>query len=377
MYTDLETFGRILRILHSPRTFSLRRLLVLDTLFGIISGLNVANYVGEWFDERDHAEYHDIDVGAPIYLVAAPRSGTTFLHRLMALDPRFVSFKLSETLLTTISAQEAIDRRKARGGAFAKAVDAIKAVVDQQTFSGWDGLHDTGLDEDEEDEGIWTLAMATPAVFLVLPFPDEFEHLRFVDRLPEHKRRKLVEHYRACLQRRLYRNPGKTLLMKNVLIPGRFELVHRAVPDARFVHIVRHPYEAIPSSLSLFTLPWSFLAPELYGPSPQTRDFAELMIDYYRFLHDEERRRAEDGVNPFVVLRYEDVVSDPVAQVRRVYDGFGLPFSAELEATLRADLARRAAFKSAHNYSLEQFGLTRAYIDERLGDVMDYYGFAR
>lgn len=377
MYFDADTLRTILTVLHDPKTFSLRRTAIMDALTLLVSSLNAVNAVGELVDDLRFPEHHEVDVGEPIYLVAAPRSGTTFLHRLMGLDPRFSSFKLYETLLTTISAQSAIERSVAEGGALAAIIARVRGLIDEKSFGGWDGMHDTGLDADEEDEGIWTLAMATPAILLMLPFPEKFAHLRFVDRLPEEKKQKLADNYRACLQRRLYRSPGTTLLMKNVLMQGRFELVMRAAPRARFVHIVRHPYEAIPSSLSLFTLPWSVFSPAMYGDTPETRDFADLMIDYYRFLFEEERRRANDARASFAVLHYRDVLADPVAAVRSVYAAFGIPWSGTREAELAAEVARQASFKSANAYSLEQFGLTRDYIQSRLGDVMDHYGFER
>jgi hypothetical protein len=219
--------------------------------------------------------------------------------------------------------------------------------------------------------------LATPAFQLVLPFPEDLKSLRFVDRLPEAKTAKLIATYRHYLKQKLYRHPGQTLLMKNVLLPGRFDLVTTAAPGARFIHIVRHPYEALASMLSLFTMPWSVLAPEVHGDSDASRDLANLMIDYYRFLHDAERASHAKGDGKFLAIKYTDLVADPLARLREIYSSFGLAWSPELEASFRAELAGQNEFRSKHEYTLEQYGLTRESIDARLGDVMDYYGFER
>lgn len=377
MYFDPATLSRLVRVVHDPRTFSARRMALMDSLFVVFGVFHTVNAVGELLDDLRHPAYRDVDVGAPIYIVAAPRSGTTFVHRLMSRDPAFSSFKLYETIFPTITAHDLAARALARGGLVSRALDRVKDAIDQKTFSGWDGMHDTGLDQDEEDEAVWALALATPAVLLLMPFPERFEHLRFIDRLPEAKTAALVRMYRGVLQRHLYRHPGTTLLMKNVLLPGRFEVVTRAAPGARFVHIVRHPYEALASMLSLFTLPWSVLAPDVHGDSEQSRDLANLMIDYYRFLYDEELRRSRCADPSFVVIRYPDLLADPMRELRRVYDVFALGWSPELETRFCAELARQAGYASSHAYTLEEFGLTRAYVTERLGDVMDHYGFAR
>lgn len=376
MYVDLETFRQILATTHDPKHFNLKRAAIMDSLVGVFSLVHALNAAGEALDEVRHPEFHDVDVGEPIYIVAAPRSGTTFFHRLMSLDPRFTTFTLYQTIFSTITASEIIDRAM-RMGPFARLTGMMQNAIDESSFGGWEGVHETGLGSDEEDEAIWALTLSTPAVMLLLPFPERFEHLRFVDRLPEAKKAKLVETYRAALQRRLFRHPGKTLLMKNVLLPGRYEIVTRAAPKARFVHLVRHPYEVLPSSLSMFTMPWEVMAPEVHGATPTTRDFADLLIDYYRFFYEREIESKARGDGRFVSIRYRELVADPMSHLARVYTQFELPWSRSLENTFRAELDRQAAYKSGHAYSLEQFGLTREYVAERLGDVMDYYGFER
>lgn len=377
MYFDKATLAQILAVTHDPRHLDVRRIAIMDTLVGVFSAVHAVNAGLEFVDGARFPNYQDIDVGEPIYIVAAPRSGTTFFHRLMSLDPTFATFTLFQTIFPSITASEVADRVMNSRGPISTITDKVTNKIDEGSFGGWEGIHDTGLDHDEEDEAIWALFLATPAVLLLLPFPERFEHLRFVDRLPQWKKEKIVEGYRECLQRRLHRHPGKTLLMKNVLLPGRYELVTRAAPRARFVHIVRHPYEAIASSLSLFTLPWTVMARDAYGPTRETLDLANLLIDYYRFFYERECESLARDDGRFVSLQYRDLVANPKANLKKVYDGFGLAFGADLEARFDVELAKAADFKSTHDYSLEGFGLTREYIADRLGDVMDHYGFER
>lgn len=376
MYFDARTLGRIITVANDPRRFNLKRALVMDTLVSVFTSVHAVNFIGEKLDPIRHPECEDMDVGAPIYIVAAPRSGTTFLHRLMSLDPAFTTFTLYQTIFPSITASELADRVMSSGGLVARLVRAFESSVDQN-FDGWEGVHDTGLASDEEDEALWALGMATPAVLLLLPFPEKFQHLRYADRLPEEMKRGLVANYERALKARRFRHPGKTLLMKNVLLPSRYELVMRAAPKSRFVHIVRHPYEVVASSLSLFTLPWTQLAPELYGPTETTRDFADLMIEYYRFFYDREREAEAKGDPSMISMRYTDLVTNPLGEVARVYERFGLPLTADVERRFRAELAEQSDFKSVHDYSLAQFGLTEAYVASKLGDVMDHYGFER
>jgi len=377
MYSDFETMLTMLKVANSPATFNIRRTFFADSLVAAALLFNAANRVVERIDDSLYPGQHEQPLGKPVFIVAAPRSGTTFLHRLMSRDEQFTTFKLVQTFFPTISGHRAIDAVKRLNKAVGGAFSAVRKAVDSQYFGAWEGLHDTGLNQDEEDEALWALAFATPAIWLVLPFPDKFGHLRFVDRLPADKRDKLVAYYRGCVQRLLFAHPGKTLLGKNVLIPGRFDIVTRALPEARFIHILRHPYEAVPSTLSLFTVPWRWHSPKIALDGSEARALAQLTIDYYKFLHQKQLASDRSGDHRFFSLTYTSLLTDPVARIGEIYDRFGLAMTPSLDAQLRLDVEQQRKFKSEHTYSLEQFGLTREYVYSELAELFEYYGFAR
>ena len=75
----------------------------------------------------------------------------------------------------------------------------------------------------------------------------------FRTRCRPENRRKLMRYYRSCLQRHLYANgPDKTLLSKATQSSGAVESLLEAFPDARFITIIRHPYESVASHVSVF-----------------------------------------------------------------------------------------------------------------------------
>ncbi|MFT3923666.1 MAG: sulfotransferase [Myxococcales bacterium] len=318
MYSDYDTMRTMLRLANSPATFSLRRALFADGLVSLVASIGALNRVAERIDERLYPEYHQQPVGKPIYIVAAPRSGTTFLHRLMSRDPQFTTFKMLETFFPTITGQKVIERVTRVNGRVGGALNRLTELIDSSSFGAWEGIHDTGLNQDEEDEAIWAMAFATPAIWLVLPYPERFAHLRFIDKLPEDKKRKLIAYYRGVVQRHLHLRPGKTLLAKNVLLPGRFEIVTGALPDARFVHVLRHPYEALPSMLSLFTVPWRWHSPEVRPDGPEARALTELTIDYYRFLHSQSLESERQRKRQFFNVTYNDLLADPMKTVEQI-----------------------------------------------------------
>ncbi len=377
MYSDFDTMRTMLRLANSPATFAWRRALFADGLISLATGLNALNRMAARIDERLYPEYHQQPLGKPIYIVAAPRSGTTFLHRLMSRDPQFTTFKMLETFFPTITGQKVINQVSSVNGRIGGALTRLIDAIDSSSFGAWEGIHDTGLNQDEEDEAIWALAFATPAIWLVLPFPERFDHLRFIDRMPAEKKQKLIAYYRAVVQRHLHSRPGKTLLAKNVLLPGRFEIVTGALPEARFVHVLRHPYEALPSMLSLFTIPWRWHSPEIRLDGPEARALTKLTIDYYLFLHRKSQESERQHKRQFFNVTYNDLLADPLKTVEQVYDRFELNLSAELKQDLAREIAQQRRFRSDHRYSLQQFGLSKEYVYEQLQELFEHYGFAR
>lgn len=377
MYSDFDTMLTMLRVANSPATFAPTRTLFADSMVAATLLVNALDRLGERLDDVLHPSHRVQPTGKPIFIVAAPRSGTTFLHRLMSLDPQFTTIKLIESFFPTVTGHKVIDAVKQANRRFGGAFGWLTKRADQEYFGAWEGIHDTGLNQDEEDEAFWALAFATPAIWLVLPFPERFAHLRFIDQMPKEKRARLSAHYRGCVQRHLYAHPGKTLLGKNVLLPGRFETVTAALPEARFIHILRHPYEAIPSTLSLFTVPWRWHSPKLALDGPEAQALAKLTIDYYRFLHERSLASDAAGEQRFYNVTYPDLMADPVARIGEVYERFSLTMTPQLEARLEHEASQRRGFKSEHQYSLEQFGLTREHVYRELADVFERYGFER
>lgn len=375
MYTDYQTMRTIVRLLHSPGTASWRRMALNDTLLSVISMLLGANRMGDVLDGMLYPEAEDQPLGKPIYIVAAPRSGTTFLHRLMTLDDQFTTFKMHQTMLSTLTGYRTMDRVKRINGNVGSALSGLRNAIDKRSFGAWEGMHDTGLGHDEEDEAFWVLSGASPAYLLMVPFWDELQHLRFIDDLPEPRRGKLVDSYRSYVRRHLYYHPGKTLLAKNVFLPGRFGIVTDALPDARFVHILRHPYEALASAASLFTEPWRAHSPEIAADGPEVKSLVQLTADYYNYLFDKSVEAEQAGDRRFYNVTYRALMADPQGEIERLYEHFDLELSSQFRARLLAELENQRGFSSSHRYSLEQFGIEREWVRSELAGVFDRYGF--
>jgi hypothetical protein len=317
--------------------------------------------------------YRRVEIREPVFIAAPARSGTTLLFNLMARDPALTCMKTYQTQFPAICIEHLI-RNLARldgplGGRLSRLVDRANTVV-----SRYEHIHRTRLQEPEEDSAIFLAALAEPNVNLVFPFGHAMEDRWYVDDFPEPERSQVMDWYLGSLQRHLYDAPGCRLLVKNAHAAGRLASIRQALPDLRVIHIARHPYQTVPSSISLMANGYRALV----GVEPDTtsaewRAVGDATMEYYRRLLRFEREFPKEQ---WITVRFEDLVREPMATVERIYAHLSLPMSTEAARAIGAEAESHARHRSrGHAYSLEAFGLTREAVYEPLREVFEAYGF--
>src|SRR6185503_1109707 len=245
-------------------------------------------------------------VRAPVFIVAPPRSGTTLTQKLMSLDEdRFVYNALYQTIFPAISFQRCFDAILWLDRKLGRPLGRVVKWAEKKWFGGWDDLHKMRFDEPEEDDGFFVYTFVTEAIFLLFLHVEELWEAGFPDALPPAKRRKLMRFYRSCLQRRLYASGrGKTILSKATQSSGAVESLLAEFPDAKFITIIRHPYQSVASHVSVFWPVWRAHSPELKKDSPVSKSYARLAVKWYEHLFEFRNK-----VNPdqYYCIDYRDL----------------------------------------------------------------------
>jgi hypothetical protein len=175
--------------------------------------------------------------------------------------------------------------------------------------------------------------------------------------------------FHRFLQQITLKDPRR-LVLKSPPHTCRIKVLQELFPGALFVHIVRNPYVVFPSTVNL----WKSLYRTHGLQRPTFRGLEEYVYD--TFTHMYERLEATRGlVDParFHELRYEDLVRDPVGQMRALYERLGLGGFDRLLPRLESYLASLAGYET-NRYQLtdEQ----RAEIARRWRPVIERYGYA-
>lgn len=366
MTHELRLLGRILRLTFGPRRFGWRRAVFVGAFLAIGLLMTLANALGRALDPLHAPGYRQVDVGRPIFIVAPPRSGTTLLHRLMSLDPRLTSLALWQTLFPSLTAYRLQAGLRALDRGLGRPLERIQAALAERVFRVWKGVHRTRFSEPEEDEAIFVLRLATPSVWMGVPFPGDLPEVATPDRGP--RAGSLARSWAGTVRRHLFSERGRTLLAKNVLLAGRLDIVRAVAPEARFIHIERDPLESLPSALGFFTAPWRIHSPDLPLDGPEARAFAEqCMTDMLRLHHFIQSLPPERVIR----VRYEDLVEDPGREIRRIHAHFDLSTAPEFFVRLRREIDLARQYRPTPRPALATFGLSEAEVRERLAEIFE------
>ena len=141
-------------------------------------------------------------------------------------------------------------------------------------------------------------------------------------------------------------------------------------PKAKFVHIVRDPYVIFPSTINL----WKRLYRDQGLQMPTYDGLEERVFQTFTRMYDTFERDCHlIGPGQFCEVRYEELVADPVGQMRAVYERLGL---GDFEAA-RPAIADYAAGQK--DYQTNRYQITpemRAEVARRWGKFIEQYGYA-
>ena len=304
-----------------------------------------------------------VNVCRPLFVVGPPRSGTTLMHRLLAENrQQFTTFNLWELLLAPALCEKYVLGGIARLDRMIGS--PLRRVIEwtEQKFSkSLAGVHQTSLFLPEEDYlGLLPFGGCFLAV-LMFPKADWVWRLgNFSNRLEEAEKTRLIEAYRGLLQRHLYyRGTEKAVLSKNPTFSAWLPSLIDSFPDARFIGLLREPFEIVPSQLSSVREGIGFFGNDV--ADPEIRDaFVSLLAGYYRQINVSLAAMPADQAE---IVDYRRLKNRSDEVVLECLKRFGYEASSEYAQSLKQQAGAVSGYRSGHRYTLEDFGLSKAEIE--------------
>jgi sulfotransferase family protein len=343
----LEPLERLLRSLHEEaRLNDVGRAMQFERNVGLlVNRLRTEEYY------RRHPEIDAIAIERPLVIVGLARTGTTMLHRMLASDPRWLALLWYESRNPAPfpghpDANAALDPR------IADAEAEVAAMLEGSP----DLAAAHPMDAHAPDEEIMLVEHAftswNPEAFCRVPSYSAY--LDEIDLTPGY--RYLLRLLRFLQWQKQRRGETATRwILKAPYHLGSLDVLCEMFPDARIAMTHRDPVQTVPSLASLVRT--------LHVLGSDSVDPLEIGAHWgRRWARALERAIAARARQEerFLDVYYEELVADPIAQVRRIYAHADLPLTPDAEIRMRQwAVENERDRRPVHAYTLEEFGYTQ------------------
>jgi hypothetical protein len=247
----------------------------------------------------------------PIFIIGHWRTGTTLLHQMMSLDPNLAA----PTLFQVAEPECFISSHQYYRPLFSVLVSVTRPMDNVKI----------GMDEPQEDEyAIYRLTDFSPIERLVFPKDQCYFPIDYPSFVPlNEKERKEWDEALCGYFRKLNFVYRKTIVSKNPFNSMRIKVLVSLFPRARFIHIVRHPYEVVPSTINMWKIVIDQNKLNRKGSIP---GIDEVSKGYEKLLKVVKNDSVVIPDGNFVEIKFEDLEADPINEIRKIYNGLQMPF---------------------------------------------------
>src|SRR5579871_4193915 len=303
-----------------------------------------------------------VGVDAPVFVVGPPRTGTTILLELLALDPQLRA-PLAYEALYPLASMGSVERR-------------LTLSESEQEF--WADIHPEFMTMHELASNLpcecvhflmydfsgpyWSMIYDTPSYT-----GWQLEHLETLARVYRLHRRML-----QTFEHEAPNATPRTWLLKSPFHVSTLPALFAEYPDARVIHTHRDPRKFLASLVSILSA-----VRFMRSDAVDVGLLAQIMQPTYQMFLTNTIAERVDGLVPndqIVDSHFLDLMRDPVVSLRATYEQLGLAWPAGHDQVITDYLANKPKGKHGdHAYSLADVGLDDDTVRAAFKEYVAYY----
>lgn len=279
---------------------------------------------------------------SPIFIVGYWRSGTTHLHNLLSQAEEFgyispLAAGLPWDILGIVRTLEPLLNQALPSDRY---IDNVAVKPDSP-----------------QEDSIPLASMGAVSYYHGLYFPKRFKYHFdrgvFFEGCNADEIKQWQRWHVHLLKKTSVHQSGKRLLIKNPVYTAHVDKLRMIWPNAKFIHIYRNPYVVFPSTRHFFT----HLLPELALQTCESMPFKELideviLTSYPRMIDALRSVSTQLPSNSFVEVRFEDLESNPLAELKKIYQKLELPGFEQASPRLKHYLTSIADYRK-NQYAID------------------------
>jgi hypothetical protein len=295
-------------------------------------------------------------VERPVFILGAPRTGTTLTSHLLAVDPAWRPLLRWEAMNSVPPPRQESLRTDPRCLAQKEA--------ENRALQSASHIHHEEADTPTECVIVHAQDFKSLMFDVACEDPVYATWILACDLEPTYRYHKLLLQVLQSFTtgRWMLKAPSHALFVRDLL---------KVYPDAQLIWTHRDPYRALGSLCSLIAAYRAMFA------RVDASRLGEQYLEHFRLHLSRVREVDEREPDRIYHLHYAALVEDPVAELRRLYAWLGEPLTEETATSVRRWLAENPQDRfGKHTYELSTFGLSRVALRPHLQSYVDRYQVA-
>ena len=296
----------------------------------------------------------------PIFVTGLPRSGTTFLFNLLALDSNHRSPRYWE-IMSPLPIVNNVFQLKKREWKINAELKFARTIIPKLR-----SMHHIRAQTPEECELIATMNVRSFVYMCMANVPEYIEYLKdcsFESVFMWHKR---------FFQMLEVNGRPKRWLLKDPSHIGHIPEILSTYPNAKFINIHRNPLESVGSFCSLTKNIRS-----AFTKNVDPKEVGNMVLDFWQHNLNrgiiEKQKLLSDQIAD---ISYTNFIKDPLNIIKDVYAKLGIDMNIETENKMKQYLINQSNLKKQqHTYSLDEFGLSDEKVNHHFKNYMMNYEF--
>lgn len=333
--------------------------------FASVTGLSLTSSTLARIEEARYGrKIAEMDIKpTPLFIIGHWRSGTTHMHNLLGRDPNHTY----STIYQCVFADHFLTTGKVGPKLLAGALGETRTY--DNVAHGWDAA--------AEDEIALMKLTNGLSFYTALMFPDDApryeKYIDFLEATPDERRawKKSLEYF---IKKIMIDTGGKRVVVKSCPHSARIRMILDLFPDAKFVHIHRHPARTFRSMVHMRSkVDWeNFMhRPDQSFIDARKEHTATIGERLYTRLIEDRALIPEENL---VEIAYDDLVGNELEVLKGIYERLRLPDWDAYEHTIRPYLDSIAGYK-VNKLTIEPE--LEEFVYDRWRIVYDTYGYPK
>ena len=296
----------------------------------------------------------------PLFILGHWRSGTTFVHNILAQDKHFGYTTTYQTVLTHyIMAMQGFFKP------CMKFVMPSKRPTDNMELA-------PDLPQEEE----FAICNMTPYNYYNFwTFPERMQE--FCDRfltfrdITDEELQDFKQAFEKLVKISLWNTGGTQYLSKNPPHTGRIKALSELFPHARYIYLMRNPYTVFESTRSFFL---STIQPLQFNTISDEEMEQNILRNYMELYHAYNEQKKSLPPGSLYEVRFEDIEKDAFAITQDIYQKLSIPGWQEAKPAIEKYILSKKGYKK-NRYQYDP--RTVQLVNEHWSEVLNDWGYEK